>query len=158
MDTQQQALFIFRKLVYVLYQEIGALQTRNHPQLAQKAFLKTAFFQGERERQAASLYHQIENEENLETIVGMFQQRTGLTLEDIHRAFVEGDWRNKFGSYNFGGPKWVRISEVALELRKMIQEQNWEEVMVLIQEIKGLKTNQGYLISMFDWSERRRNG
>lgn len=156
MDSQQQAFYIFRKLVYVLYQEIGALQTRNHPQLAHKAFLKTAFFQGERERMAASLYHQIENEESLDAIVEMFQQRTNLSLEDILRAFVEGDWRNKFGAYNSGGPKWVRIAEIALELRKSIQDQNWEEAAVLIQEVKGLKTNQGYLVNLFEWSERRR--
>lgn len=156
MDTQQQALFIFRKLVYVLYQEIGALQARNHPELARKAFLTTTFFQGERERQAAELYHQIESEENVDTIVEMFKQRTGLDLQDIHRAFAEGDWRNKFSKYNFGGPKWVRISEIALELRRQIEQKNWEEAEILIQEIKGMKTNQGYLVSMFEWTERRR--
>lgn len=156
MDSQQQAYYIFRKLVYVLYQEIGALQRRNHPQIARKAYLKTAFFTGDRERQAASLYHQIENEENLDAIVFMFQQRTGLTLEDIHQAFAEGNWRSKYSVYNSGGPKWVRIAEVTLELRKLIQEQNWEEAEVLMQEIKGLKTNQGYLVNLFEWSERRR--
>jgi hypothetical protein len=157
MDTQQQALYIFRKLVYVLYQEIGALQTRNHPDIARKAFLKNTFFQGERERQAADLYHLIEAEENLDTVEEMFKQRTGLSLDDINRAFAEGDWRNKFGSYNFGGPKWVRISEIALELRGHIQQENWEEAAILIQEVKSLKINQGYLVNFFDWSERRRH-
>ena len=155
MDSQQQALYIFRKLVYVLYQEIGALQTRNHPQIAKKAFMKTAFFQGERERQAAALYHQIENETDLAKVEEMFQQRTGLTLNDIHRAFAEGDWRNKFGAYNFGGPKWVRIAEIALALRSELEQQNWEEVAVLVQEVKAMKTNQGYLVNLFERSERR---
>lgn len=156
MEIRQQAYFIFRKLVYVLYQEIGALLPRNHPQVAKKAYLKTAYFQGERERQAASLYHQIENEENLDTIVAMFHQRTGLFLEDIHQAFAEGDWKNKYGAFNSGGPKWVRIAEVTLELRRLIQEENWEAAELLILDIKGLKTNQGYLVNLFEWTERRR--
>lgn len=148
-------MYFFRKLVYVLYQEIGALQVRHHPQIAAKAYLKNAFFQGERERQAADLYHQIEHEEDLGVVQAMFHQRTGLTLEDIHRAFSEGDWRNKFGGYNFGGPKWVRIAEIALELRRQIEQQDWDAAAATIQEVKGLKTNQGYLVNLFERSDRR---
>jgi len=157
MDVQEQSYYFFRKLVYVLYKEIGALQPRVHPQLASKALITSPYFQGERERQAAELYLQIEHETDLGSIVAGFEQRTGLTLDDIHRAFVDGDWRNKFGAYNFGGPKWVRIAEAALELRASIAQEDWDRAAGLVQDIKSLKTNQGYLVNMFEWTERRRS-
>jgi hypothetical protein len=139
----------------VLYLEIGALQPRNHPEIAGKARLNSAFFQREKERQAAALYRQTERETDLEKIVAPYVERTGLTLEDIHRAFAEGDWRNKFGAYNFGGPRWERIAAAALQLRQALEQQDHEKIAGLVQEIKGLKTNQGYLINQFERSERR---
>lgn len=156
MDEFETGLYIFRKLVYVLYLEIGALQPHNHPAVAKKARLNSAFFQREKERQAAALYRQTEHETDLEKIVAPYVERTGLTLEDIHRAFAEGDWRNKFGAYNFGGPRWERIASVALQLRQALGQQDREKIASLVQEVKGLKTNQGYLINQFERSERRR--
>ncbi len=156
MDDRETALYVFRKLVYVLYLEIGALQPRIHREVARKAKLDNAFFQRDKEREAARLDRQVENETDPEKIVAPYQERTGLTLEDIHQAFAEGDWKNKFGSYNFGGPKWVRIAETALELRKKIEQQDWEGAAELVYEVKGLKSNQGYLINQFERADRRR--
>ena len=62
MDEKATALYFFRKLVYVLYLEIGSLQPRIHPELAAKAYLKTAFFEREKEKQAAALYRLTEND------------------------------------------------------------------------------------------------
>jgi hypothetical protein len=156
MNTQESAFYIFRKLVYLLYLEIGALQHRVHPELASKARLDTAFFQREKERQAAELYHMTETSTNTAEILAPYAERTGLTLEDVHRAFLEGDWRNKFGGNNFGGPKWLKIAEGTLALREQIDRENWEEVEMVLHGIKGLKTNQGYLINQFERTERRR--
>jgi hypothetical protein len=155
MDDRESALYIFRMLVYVLYLEIGALQKRIHPAVARKARLDTAFFQRDKAREAASLYHQVENETAPARIVAPFKERTGLTLEDIYRAFHEGDWRNKFGAYNFGGPKWERIAEAALDLRRLIEQEDWQGAAEMVHEIKGLKSNQGYLINQFERVERR---
>src|SRR5262245_40510534 len=69
MDDRESALYIFRMLVYVLYLEIGALQPRIHPAVAQKARLDTAFFQRDKEREAASMYHQAEKETDPAKIV-----------------------------------------------------------------------------------------
>ncbi len=154
--TRETALYIFRKLVYLLYLEIGALQPKIHPEIAKKAYLKTAFFQREKERQAAELYREVEQETDTARILAPFVDRTGLTLEDVYRALAEGDWRNKYGTYNFGGPKWAHIAEDALELRRLIDAQDWESAAGLLQEIKGLKTNHGYLINQFERTERRR--
>jgi hypothetical protein len=155
MDERETALYFFRKLVYLLYLEIGALQPKIHPELAAKARLNTAFFQRDKDKQASALYKNIERETDVARIVGPFEERTGLSLEDVHRVLVEGDWRNKFGSYNFGGPKWQKIAEVTLELRSLIVQADWDKTAELLYEIKGLKTNQGYLINQFDRSERR---
>jgi hypothetical protein len=155
MDDKATALYFFRKLVYVCYLEIGSLQHRNHPQMAAKALLKTAFFEREKEKQAASLYRMTENEESPAVILAPYIERTGLTLENVHRAFAEGDWKNKFGKYTFGGPRWARISELTLELQKLIEQGEWEKTADLIYEIKKLKTNQTYLVSHFERGDRR---
>ncbi len=156
MDNRETALYIFRRLVYVLYLEIGALQPANHTEIAGKARLNTAFFQRDKERQSIEMFQQVENENETAKILAPFEERTGLTLEDIQRAFAEGDWRNKFGGYNFGGPKWARIAESAVELRRLIDAGDWEGAGDLLYEIKGLKNNQGYLINQFERVERRR--
>lgn len=156
MEEHATALYVFRKLVYVLYLEIGSLRTNIHPGIAKKAHMKTAFFEREKERQALDLYRQIENETNVEKILIPFIDRTGLKLEDIHRAFVEGNWKNKFGGYNFGGPKWAKIAEVAVAMQKSLEQNDWAAVDELVQEVKGLKTNQGFLVSQFERTDRRR--
>lgn len=155
MDERETGLFIYRKLVYLLYLEIGALNPRIHREIAKKAHLKSAFFQREKERQAAALYRDTEQETDLDKIAAPYIERTGLTLDDIQRAFAEGDWRNKFGAYNFGGPKWERIASLALDLRQALAQNETEKIAGLVQAIKGLKTNQGYLVNQFERSERR---
>lgn len=156
MEQSQISLYFFRKLVYLLYLEIGALKPEIHPEIAKKADMKNAFFQREKERQAVDLYRRTEQATQTAEILAPYEERTRLTLEDIHRAFVEGDWRNKFGSFNFGGPKWERIAAATLELRKLIDMQDWDAADELLHEIKGLRTNQGYLVSQFERSDRRR--
>lgn len=155
-ENREMILNIFRRLVYVLYLEIGALQPANHPEIARKARLNTAYFQREKTRQAAELYRQVERENSPAKILAPFEERTGLSLEDIARAFSEGDWRNKHGGVNFGGPKWARIAQAAVELRGLIEQENWEEADALVHEIMRLKNNQGYLINQLERMERRR--
>lgn len=156
MDLRESALYFLRKLAYVLYLEIGALTPAIHAELAAKADIKNAFFTRDKERHALDLYRQTLSAGSTDTILAPYIERTGLTLEDVHRAFVEGHWQNKFGAYNLGGPKWIRIAEVALALRQAVDEENWPQVEALLFEIKGLKTNQGYLVNQFERTERRR--
>lgn len=155
MDKRETAMYFFRKLTYLLYLEIGSLQPKVHPQLAKKAYLKTAFFQREKERQAADLYRDTESIMTTAGVLAPYEERTGLSLEDVYRAFAEGDWRNRYGSYNFGGPKWVQIAQSALDLRRLIDQEQWEETEEVLHVIKGLKTNQGYLINQFERTDRR---
>lgn len=157
MDEKAIALYFFRKLVYVLYLEIGALRPEIHPELAAKANLKTAFFEREKEKQATALYRLTETEEQPDRIAAPYAERTGLSLQDLHRAFTEGNWRNKFGAYTFGGPRWARIAEVTLDLKKRIEQGDWEKTADLVYEIKKLKTNQTYLVNHFERGDRRRS-
>jgi hypothetical protein len=155
MDDKETALYFFRKLVYVLYLEIGSLTPRIHKQLAAKAYIKNAFFNREKEKQAAELYRFTETEETPAVITAPYIERTGLTLEDLERVFREGNWRNKFGGYTFGGPRWAHIAQVTLELRKLIDQGEWEKTVDIIYEIKKMKSNQTYLISHFERGDRR---
>ncbi len=156
MDDKEKALNIFRRLVYVLYLEMGAFQADIYPEIAQKARLNTSFFQGDKAHQATDLYFHIEQETDPAKILAPFEERTGLSLEDVHLAFEKGDWRNKHGGFNFGGPKWARIAEAAVELCQHIQQANWEESAVVVHKIMGLKNNQGYLVNQLERIERRR--
>lgn len=156
MEIRESALYFMRKLAYVLYLEIGALTPSVHPELAEKADIKNAFFTRDKERQAIELYRQTLSAASPDQILAPYLERTGLSLDDVHRAFVEGDWRNRFGAFNFGGPKWVKVAEAALNLRQAIREEDWTKVEDLLFEIKGLKTNQGYLVNQFERSERER--
>ncbi len=153
MDTNQKALYYFRKLVYCLYREIGVLLPRNHREIAAKARLDSGFFKGERKKQASALYHLTEDEENTGVILKPYEERTGLLLEDIHRAFAEGDWRNSCGSYSFGGPKWASIAKKVLELRRVIDNQDWGTVDSLIREIDTLEHNTGLITEKFGQTE-----
>lgn len=157
MNQREEALYFFRKLVYVIYLEIASLTAEIHPKIAAKADITNGFFHGEKQKQAASLYYQVEAEVDPGKILAPFIERTGLTLEDTYQAFTEGSWQNKFGKHNFGGPKWARINEAALRLRDLIETQAWEDASFLIFDIKRMKTNQGSLVNQFEWSERRRN-
>lgn len=156
MDDREKALNVFRRLVYVLYLEIGALQPAIHPRIAKKARLNTSFFQGDKAHQASDLYFQVEQETDAAKIVAPFEERTGLTLEDIFIAFEEGDWRNKHGAFNFGGPKWARIAESAVALYRQIEQANWEEAAIAVHTVMRLKNNQGYLVNQLERIDRRR--
>jgi hypothetical protein len=155
MDQQESAFYFFRKLVYVLYLEVGGLQPRIHPELAGKAYLKTAFFEREKERQAAELYRQTEAETDTETILAPYKERTGLSLDDVERVFREGDWKNKFSGFTTGGPRLARIAQVTIQLKSLIDQEDWQGAADLIYEIKKLKTNQTYVVNVFERSERR---
>lgn len=154
MDEREKALFFFRKLVFCVYMEVGALRPEVHPELAARAALTSSFFRGERKKQAAQLYHQIETEEETARIVRPFKERTGLTLSDVFRVFAEGNWKNKYSGFNAGGPKWTRIAAITLDLMRAIDAEDWEEATYLSYEIKSLKTNFGPLINEFDKTER----
>ena len=156
MTPKQEALFFFRKLVYCVYREIGVLKPQNHVELAAKANRKTTFFSEDRKRQAGELYHLTETEENTALILGPYEERTGLSLADVHRAFAEGHWQRPNGKYYFGGPKWAKITEKALELRQIVDAADWTKVPALLDAVRTLEHNSGLVIKKFHETEVHR--
>ena len=154
MEPQEEALLFFRKMVFAVYYEIGGLTPRIHRKLADKANITNSYFHGEKARQSAEIYQRTVQETDPEAIEAPYVLRTRLTLQDVAVAFHEGRWQNKFGGYNLGGPRWAKIADVTLQLRDAIQRQDWAAATELVYEAKKLRTNQGYLVGMFDWSER----
>jgi hypothetical protein len=149
MDTRQEALYYFRNLVYCLYREIGVLTVGNHPELARKAKLESPFFSNQRKTQAKQLYHQTTTEGNPRAILKPYEDRTGLSLQDLYRIFDEGNWRNTYGSYSFGGPKWARIAKETIALYQAIDEEDLERVPALIHQISTLRHNTDLVVRKF---------
>lgn len=154
MDPQEEALLYFRKLLFLLYREIGALQPQIHAELAAKAKRTNWFFTGGRKKVALDLYRKSEREATVQNILLPYVERTGLTLEDLRRAFAEGNWSNRYGGHWMGGPKWAHITEKTIELKELIDHQDWDRFPDLALDVRGLKDNQGYLIEKFDQTER----
>ena len=150
MDIKPQTLDFLSKTVCFLYREIGVLESRNHPQVASKALLKSNFFRGERKKIAKELYHKTKAEEDTGRILEPYQYKTGLTLEDLYTVFANGHWRNGSGGYSFGGPKWADIARTAIELRQIIDAAEWEKAIVLLAHAKRLQHNNGCLINKFN--------
>lgn len=154
MNDPQQALFFFRKVVFCLYREAGAMNESTHEELAKKAHLKTSFFHGARKRMAVQLYHDIKKETQTRRILTPFMLRTGLNLEDLQQLFDEGNWQGKFKKIFQGGPKWARIAEEAIRLRDAIDKADWPTALLVTHTMKGMKTNNGFLIDEFELTER----
>jgi len=153
MTEKQEALFFFRKLVYCIYREIGVFKPKHHPRLAEKAKLSSKFFSDDRKRQAGLFFHQTETQENTGLILKLYEDRTGLSLQDIHQIFAEGHWQCHNGRFSFGGPKWARITEKTLELRQAIVTEDWSKVPALLGEIKTLEHNNGLVVNKFKETE-----
>ena len=148
MQPRDGALYYFRHLVYCLYREIGVLRSSNHAEVAKKAWLKSGFFTGDRKRQAGDLYCMTRLENRSEAILRPYKTRTGLTLEDIFRAFDEGNWQQG-GHFVFGGPKWAKIAENTMALRDAIDSENWTTAKNLILEIRTLEHNNALVVTKF---------
>lgn len=149
MKEEQQALDYFRKLVSFLYREIGVLVPRNHEELATRRNLRSGFFEKtQRKRQARELYRHTVTQERTRAILKPYEERTGLTLEDLRRAFEEGNWECG-GTIYFGGPRWAIIAETTLTLRQVIDTNDWGEVPGLIRKIDALRHNTGRIAAKF---------
>lgn len=148
-NVESDSLDFFRKEVSFLYREIGILKTRNHPELAAKARLDGGFFSPSRKSLAKDYYHQTKTQDDPSVILKPYVEHTGLDLEDIYRIFDEGDWKNSYGGYSYGGPKWAKIAKNALELRDAIDRGDWDEAWEITRRGKSLEHNNGLLVNKF---------
>jgi hypothetical protein len=129
--------------------EVGAMRPENHEELYSKAKTDSSGFASARKELAKEFYHQTASQESTQLILQPYQERTGLSLEDVHRVFEEGDWLLGRPRYYYGGPRWAKIAKATLDLRRLIKTGDWEEVPDLIEEIKTLRHNNGLIVEKF---------
>src|SRR5713226_837411 len=115
-DVQKRGLDYFRRVVTLVYREIGVLKPSNHQAIFSKANIPGGFFGQNRKAQARELYKSSLSDNSITQTLERYEERTGLTLEDVHEAFGAGNWRLASGVCAFGGPKWAAIANVAIQL------------------------------------------
>jgi len=148
-ESEKQAVEYFRKLVSFLYREIGAMRRDNHPEIFDRSGLDSSGFAKQRKQAAKRIYLETLSIHDPAQIVSQYQQRTGLSLEDVYLAFEDGDWLLGARHHSFGGPKWARIAEEAMRLGGIIRERKWERVAQVIAKINDLCHNKGRIIDKF---------
>lgn len=144
-STRARGLDYFRRVVALLYREIGVITGRNHAELAAKAKSREPFF-ADRKGQAKQLYKLSLTDSKIEHTLARYERRTGLSLEDVRRAFAEGHWGDP---PSFGGPKWGAVAAAAIQLGDAIDHNTWSEVDRLVHYIDGLQHNNGRVVSKF---------
>ncbi len=147
MATVTEALECYRKLASFLYREIGAMKRGNHPELYDKS--KIVAVKNRRKEDPKRFYHKSKSHNDIESIDRYYVNWSGLTLEDVLKAFQEGDWLLGRQRYSFGGPKWAKVAETTMALRKVILNKDWDSVPQLIETINGLHHNNGLVVRKF---------
>jgi hypothetical protein len=143
--VQKRAIDYFRRLVALIYREIGVLKSANHPDIAKKALLQGGFFGADRKEKAKQIYRLTLTDSTRDQIVARYVKQTGLTLHDVAEAFEAGHWPGAA----FGGPKWGKIVRFTIELGSAIQNGTWDNAERLLVEIDKLEHNTGRIVSKF---------
>ncbi len=153
--TRIEAVDTCRKLVALLYREIGVLDIYNHPELAGKRKLESGFFPRQRKVMSRKFYRKTEQNGAVEGLVTSLEACTGLSLCDIERAFREGHWKNRSDGYAYGGPKWALIAQTTIALQAAIAENDLAAMLRLLHEVGRLEHNNGRIVDKFSELEAR---
>jgi hypothetical protein len=145
LTPEEQALEYFRRLVALLYREVAAVQKWELEALRAKGGEKLRRFAERRKDRAREIYHLLAAEVQTGRIVGPYESETGLSLDEVCRAFGDGHW-----SPGWGGPRWATIARATLELRDAIDRADWGAALALVVRINGLKHNHGFIICKFE--------
>ena len=146
---QSRGLDYFRRVVALVYREIGVLKASNHAAVAAKINAAGGFFGPQRKVEAQKLYKLSLTDISVDHTLTRYAKRTGLTLDDVYEAFRSGKWSTASGGFAFGGPKWAAITKTATELGSAIRSKNWSEVEATINVIDGLEHNNGRIVGKF---------
>ena len=140
----------FRRLVALLYREIGVIDARNHVEITAKCKRHSGFFSTPaRKVMARDVFQDTKRSSELDRITRKLESLTGLSLADIERAFREGRWAGPGGTCAYGGPKWAAIAEATIALRAAIISANTAEVVLLLARIEDLQHNNGPVVQKF---------
>jgi hypothetical protein len=146
---QSRGLDYFRRVVALVYREIGVLKAPNHAAVAAKINAAGGFFGPQRKVEAQKLYKLSLTDISIDYTLTRYAKRTGLTLDDVYEAFRSGKWGTASGEFGFGGPRWAAITKTAIELGSAIRGKNWSAVEAAISEIDGLEHNNGRIVGKF---------
>ena len=149
MGEIDKALEIYRKLVSLLYREIGAMVRNNHPMLYDGSKLAGSTFAKERKQRARDIYCDSRGERDPDAIAELYRRETGLSLDQVHQAFREGDWLLGRSKHSFGGPKWAKIAEAAADLRQTIRDRDETAAVVTLKQVEVLQHNNGPIVDKF---------
>ncbi len=142
---------VLRKLVALLYREVGVLLPQNHEVIAGRRKLDSGFFPDARKLIAHRVYQATKNDADPLSTENRLTAITGLSLEDIETAFAKGNWRNSYGTVSFGGPLWAETARVTLALRAAILYGNEAEARRIASvQVPELRHNHGRVIDKFE--------
>ena len=144
-----KALETYRKLVSLLYREIGAMLRNNHSELYDGSKLADSGFAGQRKKRAREIYCESRADQDPDAIANRYRRETGLSLEQVHEAFRDGDWLLGRTKHSFGGPKWAKIAEVAIDLRNSLRDGDHAAARLLIKQVGALHHNNGRVVDKF---------
>ena len=148
-QLHKNALDHYRRLVALLYREIGVLKESNHP-LARKAKKTDPLFaQASRKQRAKFIYGLTLAQTDPAQIATEYYTRSGLTLDDVHDAFANGRWAGYDGRCSYGGPLWASIAETAISLGNALQQQVWHDIQPLLATVKTLEHNNGHITTKY---------
>ncbi len=149
MVQESGALEYYRRLVSLVYREVGSMCRQNHPELYNKSNIGKCNLGATRKDDAKKLYLESKDNEDIGQIERSYVQWFGLTLEEVNTVFDEGDGLLGGNRCWYGGPRWAKITHATLDLRNAILNNNPEQQSSLVQKIRMLKHNTGLIIEKF---------
>ena len=149
MIPENEALEYYRKLMSLIYREIGAMWAENHLELYDKSKIGTSKLRQTRKEDTKCFYHKSKSDNDVGLIDQYYVEWSGLILEEVLKAFQEGDWLLDRKQYSWGGPKWARVTETTLALREIILNEDWQGMPQLVDRIKNLRHNTGWVVEKF---------
>ena len=147
--VQKRGLDYFRRVVALIYREIGVLRLRHHRLIASKAKLVGELFGPDRKVQAKRLYKLSLTDTSITQTLGRYEQRTGLTLQDVYEASRDWNWSCASGNVSFGERRWAAITKAGIELAAAIQSNDWLAVGRLADLVDKLEHNSGRITGKF---------
>ena len=145
-ELRNEALDHFKKMASLIYREGRSINQYRHPEVYEKI---TNPFYGLRHSDAVKqntkgIYRETKDEDDVDSVLVRYRDYCGLTLGDIHLAFDEGSWRG-----SFGGRRWARITEVAIEILEALDYEDESELQDLVHCVPILQHNNGLLVNKY---------
>ena len=149
MSSPLEAIERYRRLVSLIYREVGSMKADNHKLYTKSNFAQIPSIHIARKRQTRSFYFNSTAKDDVELIEKDYVDWSGLTLHEVFQIFQEGNWLLGAKKYSYGGPKWAEITRFALEIRSAIINEDESELSSIVDQVQHLRHNTGYIVDKF---------